>query len=179
MLRKFFEILFTFSLFTALASCANKELATPQITNNLLKITLTSQEQKEFPYKKWGAHSVDVEFNIKNISNSNININLEYIQAAGLWLALKDRKTGPCADAWPGFPIMEKVKPFTTLHAGEKMAIKDTVSDFHLEECQQRRIDLDLEIGTGSPIQANDPSIYVILNDVTPVPNTEKPPTSN
>jgi hypothetical protein len=179
MLRKFLKMVLMALLLPALVACANKGLITPQITHNLVKVTLIPKEKKEFlPESR---SEFDVEFSIKNMSNSNIKVNLEYIQAAGLWLALKDIKNGACADAWPNLPIGKKFKPLTTLHSGEKITIKNTVQDdrFQGMKCQQKHIDLDLEIGTGSPIQANDPSIYVILNDVTPVSNTEKLPTSN
>jgi hypothetical protein len=187
--------------FTALLSCTSAELVTTGATtenlNNLLKATLTSKGKREVSYKKWDG--VDVEFNIENISNSNIEINLEYIKKAGLWLSLKNRKLGNCANIWPGLPIEKAVKPFTILHPGEQITIKNKVYHVPISLCLRMQmdndiyektgfprifngipiIDFDLEVGAAFPMQVNNQSIYVILKDTIRILEIEKPSISN
>jgi hypothetical protein len=187
MLRRFFKILFLALLLPALFSCASRELIATEVTaenfKNPLKLTLTSKGKREVFYRKWDG--IDVEFSIQNISNFNAKINLEYIKKAGLQLNLKNKKDSSCAHIWAGFSLEKNIKPFTQLNPGEILVIKNKIYHAYIQEsqltkeCQQKYIDLDLEVGVNFPMQVNNQFIYVMLKDKIPVLDIETPSTSN
>jgi hypothetical protein len=181
MLRRFFTILFLALLLPALLSCASGELVTMSNIDDLLKATLTSKGKREVIYEKW--QGIGLEFTIKNISNFDISIPVEYIEKSGFGATIKNRETGQQIAIWPGLPLSEIVNPYTTLHPGEQLIVEGEIDRSYIEHFKQKYVDLDIEANISFEMkitnQLNDKLMYAILNDRISILDFEKPPAKN
>jgi hypothetical protein len=170
---KIIKIFFIFLSICILSSCTTKEIIIMQNIDDLLKVTLTSKGKRELVYDK--SQAIHVEFTIKNISNIDIEIPVEFINAKGLAFLVTDKKTGERFDTWP---ILADLKNYTTLHPGEHVTIIDRLEmmgEIDILDRKYANSNFDLQVSCYTPIRFNNKSISVNVTDTIPLLNIKKP----
>ncbi len=143
-----------------------------QNIDDLLKVTLTSKGKRELIYDK--SQGIQVEFAIKNISNIDIEIPVEFINAKGLTFIVTDKKTGERYDTWP---VLADLKNYTTLHPGEDVTITDRLDGRDIDFLHRKyaNTNFDLQVACWTPIIINKKDMTIEIADTIPLLNIQKP----
>jgi hypothetical protein len=94
----------------------------------------------------FAGQDMEIEITIRNRSEVDVGLNLDYIRRAGPYIELSDAKTGRRMNLHVSLVSNELLKNFHTLSPSQSIHLNETIMAYEITNFREKSIDLNIKV---------------------------------